>query len=249
MKKVRTVVMLMISIIISVYLYMLVDCEYNYTIYQKIFMIIYFIVVVTLIHFILLKKTAEKEYCKTNRLLRLVIALSISVVLLIVLRDKVVPYYADNQTITINALGENNKESGSNEVRVSKLTMNEKEYPLDKIELTNNWSYDADNSQLVCYPDRKSPIYIYANNAESIEIEFIQHAWSGIAEVIAEHSQETMDLYSSENSVYKYEMVFESTTSRVQIVISYIGFCMIMMEALYFVSGYIQSKKSKIVMK
>ena len=77
-----------------------------------------------------------------------------------------------------------------------------KKINFSKVKFDSKWKL-IDGS-LVSYEDKPAFLKINLNYEESIEIDFVSHEWSGIAEVFVDSKEATIDLFSSNPTTYKY---------------------------------------------
>ena len=234
MKLLKKAITIILCIICSMYLYMLVCSENEYTVYQKTFMIVYFVLLLLLVKHIFDKYVGNKMQIKRrNKVLLLSITGIIVLSLCVWKKNEIVPKFYDDKVISVIALNEKNENSESNEVRICEVKINGEIIELTQIPLADGWSYDDQANVLVCYPVNKCPIEISALNAHSITISFIKHGWSGLVEIVGNDTSNIIDLYDANSSTHEYNITFGMSTNIYQKVISYIGFFIISSELIY----------------
>lgn len=120
--------------------------------------------------------------------------------------DSLKPVILETNKIEVTALGEKNIQSAGSEVWLTKIILDGIEQSLDEIPLPEGWFYKE--GVLVSYPSETPyTFHITLPGAETIELWFLEHPWSGKVRVIENgNASSEYDLYGSEDGTWIYKI-------------------------------------------
>lgn len=205
------------------------------SIMEIIFVFVYFNVVSNCIYQLLIKKHIINLFSKKIAL-DLLLSLCFTVILFPSMQ---ITFYRDNN-ISVIATGHKNLNAQGSEVWISKISIDGEVIDLSLFELPTNWFFIDGN--IVSYPDQEENIINFKlPKAETVEITFINHPWSGMVRV--ESSNKIIgeyDLYASESSSITCEISGEIIESPLLFIINIF---LIYMTIFYFLLILLNIKK------
>lgn len=200
MKYVKNVWIVIVCLLGSYYLTWCVNKTTLETWLQKVFVFIYFLVMLGF--FLLLRCRYLKRLKITfrDKVVKGLLSIVIASVILTANFDIFVGWRYNSINLSITALGETGQthaEQKSTEVWLTKIILDERLYDLSKIPLTPDWEY-RDDTSLLSHQNQPSTISFELPGSKNTEISFLSHPWSG--EVLVESNQrnQKLDLYRAE---------------------------------------------------
>ncbi len=198
MKRLKFILVSLWCFLGSYYLTCFIDKVTLETLYQKIFVYMFFLVVLVLFSLLVKCYFKSSELMPRDRMIRTVVSIGITVIIIIAGFDG---FIGLNRPIklSITAMGQTGEihsDQKGTEVWITSITLDKNMYSLSDVQLATNWEF-RDNC-LLSYQDQPSTLEIELPSAKNIEICFVSHSWSG--EVLVESSAEShkIDLYRSE---------------------------------------------------
>ena len=201
MKTLNYIRMGLLCILGSYYLTWRIDEITLDTWFQKIFVFIYFLLI--LLFFWLLRHRYLKLPPITiqEKVAKNLVSILITVVFVTVGFDAFVGWRYDPISISITALGKTGEihvgQKGT-EVWITEIKIDGQKYDLSKVPLAPEWEY-RDNANLLSYQNQPSTIAFELPGARNTEIDFLSHPWSGEVLVKSNQKNQKIDLYRTED--------------------------------------------------
>lgn len=198
MKLIKRVIDILTCLLGAWYLTKLVDEITLSTNLQKIFIYLYFLIMLAGITFVYYKNAKLQIKCRKKFK---IIAVVISTLTLILFGGNILPKEYKTNTIQIKAVNEKNDLSQGFECWITKIEIDGVIQDLSELKLDENWEYKVDNNSLfVNAIDSEKEITLNFKPAKSISISFVKHAWSGKIEIESQTYNEKIDLYDNEGN-------------------------------------------------
>lgn len=201
MKYIKPIWACIICLLGSYYLTWCIDKTTLETWLQKIFVFIYFLVMLGF--FLLLRywylKRLEMNF--RDKVVKGLLSIVIASVTLTAGFDVFVGWRYNPINLSITALGKTGQthvEQKGTEVWLTKVTLDDQKYDLSKIPLTPDWEY-RDDTSLLSHQNQPSTISFELPGAKKTEISFLSHPWSGEVFVESNRENQKLDLYRAED--------------------------------------------------
>ena len=163
---------------------------------------IYLLVLFSFVSYLHIKFVNNKQtHKKTTTFIYAVSALLVSVLLFAVFGSHFVYPYKQT-TVTITATTEKNAMSKTSEVWIASVNIDGQALDLTTLTLPDNWVLT--NGSVMYSANRSSSMTLNFKAAKHIEITFLKHPWSGIAELKDGSATTMIDLYAPNGDKYVY---------------------------------------------
>lgn len=198
MKYVKNIWTGIVCLLGSYYLTWCVDKTTLETLPQRLFIYIYFLIMLGLIFVLQNRYLRPFEKILPGKVVTTILSIIVSTIILIVGFDFLIGRYQPTH-ISVTAMGQtgqtHEKQNGT-EVWISSIILDGKQFELSKIPLAQDWEYRDNN--LLSYQNQPSTLEFELPKAEKIEIYFLSHPWSGEVLVRSNQESQKLDLYRTE---------------------------------------------------
>lgn len=152
---------------------------------------------------------------------------------LIIIRPLTTTLIKNNKTLVIKALGEKAEESLGTDIRIKEILINNSYYlDLNSFQLSDHWSYLADDDLLVCYESQEiSSIEIQLKDVYSVKVNVIQANGGGLLNTSINHFSKTINLYKdvdwkeAQVVIYENPLIYPESNIIFLLFIFIISFC------------------------
>lgn len=152
---------------------------------------------------------------------------------LIIIRPLTTTVIKNNKTLVIKALGEKSEESFGTDIRIKGILINNSYYlDLDTFQLSDNWSYFADEDLLVCYGSKEtSSIEIELKDVYSVKMNVIKANGGGVLDISINNFSKRINLYKdveweeTQIMIYDNPLIYPESNVIFLLFVFIISFC------------------------
>ncbi len=205
MKHLNILIQFFVCLLSSIYLTYIMSTEVLTTKLQILFIFLYFLIVSCGIGYFYCKKMSKRTNKRVKKRITILSIIS-TIALLYCLGNNIYPKQYSSANITISTVSGINNNLG-HEVWITECNVDGKPINLSELKLDNGWIYKEDSDTIFADLSNANltPLLLSFNKANSIDIHFIKHAWSGMVKISDGTKSELVDLYDKSGGSYIYE--------------------------------------------
>ena len=235
MNRFSKVLNILITFLVSYFLMQIINTETLSTNVQRIFIYLYFVVILFIIISIL-EKYVEKSLNVNKRVEIKALSFILSIIIVFTVGYRIIPDKHIGNAIEIMILDEKNTNSKGYEAILSSIRLNKVIVPLTDVDLSySEWKYDGNNI-IGDSSKNRSEFNLNLAKASSITLKFVAHQWSGIIQIKNGDYTNQYDLYDIAGSekIVSIPVNIEEHSKISQLIMKF-GLIFILSYFIYFV--------------